>query len=185
MGQGTTSTHLTEAELWGLTFKRLVLWTVRKHRVNVSDAEEIVQDAIRLFLRAGGVVDTANPRALFLAIGSGVNGIAVNMRRKKSSRMVALTDDGFLSDLDQVPAAADGPEQRMIEDQLARRRTAAMLKRVQGDELALGILTLMAEGVSEPAEQAKALGHPVAEVYNARRRLKSHADTVAKLMESW
>jgi len=40
------------------------------------------------------------------------------------------------------------------------------------------------DGVEDPADQAKALGCDVLEVYNARRRLKVHVEAVKKMLES-
>jgi DNA-directed RNA polymerase specialized sigma24 family protein len=172
---------LTESELWKLAFKRLVLWTVKKHRMNPADAEETVQDAIRLFLKAGGVADPANPKTLLDALGSKVNGIAVNRRRKKAELAVSLTADGAPAELPDPP----NPEDRIVDDHIARRAVSALLARLDGDELVTSVLMQMLDGVEDAADQAKALGRDIHEVYKARRRLKGHADAVEKLMEKW
>ncbi len=182
MGDKPTPTIFAERDLWARVFKRLTLWTMGKHRVNAADAEEMVQEAIRLFLSAGGVADPTNSRDLFMAIGSGVNGVAVNMRRKKARRAVTLTEDGEA--LHKFPDATEGIEQRLLNDAQARQRLSALLERLQGDDIATAVLLLMADGVSDAASQAKALGLPVAEVYNARRRIASHAKALTKLVES-
>lgn len=168
-------------DMWLLVLKRLVPWSMRRHRLNAADAEETVQEAVRQFLAAGGVVDASDPKALLQAIGSRVNGIAVDMRRKKALRAVGLTFDGQLPD---VPEA-DVLEDRQVRDDSARKGVATLLERVADDELVRRIVEQMADGVDNPAEQAKALGRDIREVYNARRRLVTHVAAVEQLMESW
>lgn len=164
-----------------LAFKRLVPWTAKKHRMNAADAEETVQDAIRLFLKRGGQADPTDPKALLEALGSNINGIAVNRRRKKAELAVSLTEDGEPAEV----AGAENLEQRSIDDQIARKAISTLLERVDGDELASAIVMLTSDGVEEPADQAEALGRPVQEVYNARRRLKPHVEAIRQLMETW
>jgi hypothetical protein len=172
---------MTEDELWQFAIKRLVAWTVRRHRMNPADAEETVQGAIRLFLKADGQADPANPKALLDALGSKINGIAVNWRRKKAELAVHLTADGADAELEDPP----GAEQRIVDDQIARKAISALLERIEDDELAMAIVMQTIEGVENPADQAKAIGRDVQEVYNARRRLKTHVETVRQLMETW
>lgn len=176
-----TTAGTTEDELWKLAFKKLVLWTVKRHRMNPADAEQTVQEAIRLFLKAGGQVDPANPKALLDALGSNINGILVNRRRKKAERAVGLTDDGEAAELDDPPDA----EQAVVDAVIARKAISTLLERVENDELATAVVMQTLDGVEDPAEQAMALGCAVREVYNARRRLKSHVEAVRQLMETW
>ena len=154
---------------------------MRRHRLGAADAEEVVQEAVRQFLGSGGVVDAADTRALLMAIGSRVNGIAVDMRRKKALRAVGLTHDG-------LPAEVTDPEgldTRQFGDDVARKGIAALLERVADDELVHAIVLEIAGGVDEPAEQARVLGRNVRDIYNARRRLTTHVQAVTTLMESW
>lgn len=172
---------LTEGELWGLAFKRLVGWAIKKHRMNQADAEETVQGAIRLFLQAGGTADPAAPKALLEALGSNVNGIAVNRRRKKAELAVQLTTDGSAAELDEPHDL----EQSIIDGQIARKAISTLLDRVEHDELATAIIVQTSDGVEDPAAQASALGRDIRDVYNARRRLKAHVEAVQKLMVGW
>jgi hypothetical protein len=165
-------------ELWKLAFKRLVPWTMKTHRVDKADAEETVQEGIRQFLAAGGDADPAEPKALLQALGSRINGVMVDRRRKKAARAVALTADGS-------PAEAVDPgnfERELLDDDLVRKAVSALLERLEGDELATAVLMQMSEGVDDADTQAKALGRDVRDVYKARRRLKTHAEAVEKLM---
>ena len=73
----------------------------------------------------------------------------------------------------------------MVADDIARKAVSALLDRVDGDDLVLAIVMQIADYVSDAAAQAKALGRDVREVYNARRRLKTHVEAIEKLMEAW
>lgn len=168
-----------EAQTWLAVFKQLVLWAVRRHGLSQADAEEVVQEGIGQYLAAGGVVDLADQKALRWGISSRINGIVNNRRRKKSLREDAL-DDESLGELVDV-----GPELRAIGDDIVRKAISELLERVEADDLMTGIVMQIADGVEDPADQAKALGRPIAEVYNARRRLKPHVEAVRKLMETW
>ena len=53
MGERKDAKTESEDELWGLAYSKLVPWTVRRHHVNPADAEEMVQDAMRLFVKSG------------------------------------------------------------------------------------------------------------------------------------
>ncbi len=129
-----------------------------------------MQEAIRLFLQAGGEVDAADPTALLNALGSNVNGIAVNRRRKKAQLAVVLTTDGSAAELDDP----SDPEQRIVDGQIARKAISTLLERVEKDELATAIVIQTSDGVEHPADQAKALGRGVREVYNAWAGHRDH-----------
>lgn len=168
-------------DIWGRAVRRLVPWTVRRHRVTPADAEEFVQEGIAQLIRSSANVDTGNFETLLAAIGSRVNGIAVNARRKKAVRSVLLTRDGSFEDSDDDGAF----EESLVDADVARRAVNALLERVAEDGLVFSIIGLMADEVYKPADQAKQLDCAVSEVYNARRRLNEHVDQVRKLMETW
>lgn len=178
-GKEKKATGPAESELWASIFKRLVLWTIKRHRANLTDAEEVVQEAIRQFIEAGGGADPADPKALLGALGSRINGIVINHRRKKATRAIRLTADGSQAELDDPP----DPNERIIDGDLANKAISALLERLGDDALATAVVMQTADGVEDPADQAKALGRDVREVYNARRRIKVQTDAVRKLME--
>jgi len=151
------------------------------HRLGAADAEDIVHEAIEQFIRAGGVADPADRGALLQALGSRINGIVVNQRRKKALRAVGPTADGAPAELEDPP----DPEMTLVEGAAVRKAVGLLLDRTAGDELACAIVLEMAEGMDEPAELAKVLGRDVGEVYNARRRLKPHIEAVNKIKEGW
>ena len=132
-------------------------------------------------IRTGRKIDLEDFRELLRAIGSRVNGIAVNRRRNKAVSAVLLTTDGSFDDGGDESEFEDS----LVNDDLARRGVSAILERIEADELVFSIVSLMAEEVYEPAEQAKRLGRAIGDVYNARRRLADHARAVRKQMETW
>lgn len=177
---GENKDRAAEDELWKLAFRRLVAWTMKTHRVSAADAEESVQEAARLFISGGGRADPKDPKALLAALGSQVNGVMVNRRRKKSSRAVELSKDGAPVD----HSDSGDFERQLIDDDLVRVGISRVMERLDEDKIAEGVLMKMCEGIEEPAAQATALGCPVTEVYKARTRLKTHAEAVEKqLME--
>lgn len=179
MGESKQRT-VAETEMWGTAFRRLVYWTMKRHRLNLADAEEIVQEGIGQYVAGGGLADPADLGGLLRALGSRINGVAVDRRRKKALREDALTDDGSVAEL-----VDPDPEQRVIANDIARRTVSVLLDRIEGDELVLAVVMQIADGVDDPAAQARALGRDVHEVYNARRRLKPHVEAIEKFMETW
>ena len=169
-----------EAKMWATAFKRLVCWAIRRHRLSLADAQEIVQEGIQQHLAVGGVADSADLKGLLRALGSRINGVAIDRRRKKALREDALIEDGSAAELVDL-----GSEQRVVTDDIARKAVSALLDRVEGDDLVLAVIMQIADDVEDPAAQAKALGRDVHEVYNARRRLKTHVEAIEKLMEAW
>ena len=181
-GKATTGSKPSSLDdVWVRVFRRLVPWAARRHRVTATEAEDLVQEGIAQLIRSEGKIDTADFGALLRAVGSRVNGVAVNLRRKKAARAVLLTSTGSFDERDDANEFAE----RLLDNDLARRAVNAVLDRLTHDELAFSVLGLMAEEVYEPAEQARQLHLDVADIYNARRRLDGHAKAVRDLMETW
>ena len=91
--------------MWATAFKRLVYWGIKRHRLHLADAEEIVQEGIQQYLAAGGVADPADLDGLMHALGSRIYGVAVGRRRKKALREDALIEDGSAAELVDPSAA--------------------------------------------------------------------------------
>lgn len=147
-----------------------------------ATAEEVVQEAVRLFVSSGRQPDPAQLTALLRVLGSNVNGIVVNRRRKKSDLAVVLTADG--NDPDGSHDLAN-PESQALDRELCQRAISALLERVEGESIVTAVLWKTIEGIEDAADQAKALNLSSAEIYKARRRLKEHTDAVQEQMESW
>lgn len=165
-------------ELWGRAYKVLVLWSIKRFRVSMQDAEDLVQEGMKQFIGAGGTAD-AGFKALLQAVGSRINGEHNNQSRNKASNAVRLTADGQLPD-DRV---GDHAEDRVVAVNWSRKAVGVLLDRVGGDDVLLAMVTHMADGTDAPAELAVALGVGPGDVYNARRRLNGHVTAVKASME--
>jgi DNA-directed RNA polymerase specialized sigma24 family protein len=80
------------------------------------------------------------------------------------------------------------PDPIGLEDAVAARDHAAEIIRrtlasLEGDELALRVMALFAEGMEMPKEQALALGRPMLEVLAARKRVERRAKKVRDELE--
>src|SRR5690606_33795179 len=115
-----------EDAVWARAFRNLIPWTVKRHRVSPSDAEELVQEGIAQLIRTGRKIDLEDFRELLRAIGSRVNGIAVNRRRNKAVSAVLLTTDGSFDDGGDESEFEDS----LVNDDLARRGVSAILERI-------------------------------------------------------
>lgn len=176
-----TRDRTEENALWKSASERLVAWTVKRHRLDAAEADDTVQEAIQQFIRAGGIAAPNDLKGLLASLGSRVNGIVNNKRRKKANRAVGLTDDGVQAELKDPP----DQEGMLASASFSRKAIGVLLERVEGDDLLSAIVMQMAEGIEEPAEVARVLERKVHEVYNAKRRLKAHVEAVKKIMEGW
>lgn len=165
-------------ELWRTVTPRLVAWSMGKHKLSPWTAEEMVQEAVAQLLRSNEPIPTS-PKELMWALGSKINGLMRNLRRAKALNAVETTDDGH------SPEGKDGrqdPEAAALTADVAKKATDLLLDRLKDDELAFLLVLQITEGVDEPKEQATALGRPIQDIYNARRRLRSHQAAVASTL---
>lgn len=173
-----TKTRPAEPDPWGVAYKRLVLWSIKRFKISMQDAEDLVQEGMKQFIAAGGAAD-GDMDQLLRGVGSRINGVRNNQVRKKASINVRLTADGDLP---------DGEISRHAEDTIAavemsRKALDLLLERVQEDDLLFSVVAHISEGKEEPAELAVALGVDRKDVYNARRRLNGHVVAVKARME--
>lgn len=168
----------SEEELWRLAYRRLVLWTVKRHRLNAADAEEVVQEAIRQFLTAGGTAE-GGLGELLKTLGSRINGIVVNRRRKKATSAILPTHDG----LDPEQGDDGRVEEQLINNDWFRKAIGLLLERIEEDSMLLSMIMKMADGIRAPAQLAVELQVDVNDVYNANRRLGAHVAAVKASME--
>jgi DNA-directed RNA polymerase specialized sigma24 family protein len=158
---------------WKAVSKRLFAYALRRHRLSPEDAEQIAQEAIRRFFDPA--YSRYAPEAhgdVLRFLGSVVNGIVVNQRRRRHERPASTFA------LDALIDSAPSPEDRAADAEHARAIVAVLMNRTQDDRIARRVLEIMSQGISKPAEQAAELAVPIAEVYLARRRLKSHLAAV-------
>jgi hypothetical protein len=161
--------------LWCRAYPRLVGWTVKRYRLALADAEEVVQEAVTQLHERGADVGTDLGEVLH-AVGSRINGIMRNRRTKMVDKITRPTRDGTL------PDRHDGgnPEERIVGKHWASRGITLLLERVEGDATLEGIIM---NGDGKPADVAVELGVGADVVYNARRRLKAHVAAVQAQLE--
>jgi hypothetical protein len=158
----------TEQE-WRSISKRLVLYAAKHHRLGNDDAQEVAQEAIRRYFDPKYAAwDREKYPELLRFLGSTVNGIVSNMRKRAANRHELATDNLAESDWhDHSPSA----EQRLLDAALGRKAVGMLLEAAKGNQLVEDVCLQMFCGIDTPAEQASALGVPVESVYEARRRL--------------
>jgi hypothetical protein len=183
---------------------------VRLRKGSWETAEEIAQEAITQFLDpAYATWDRERNPDVFDALGSVANGLVQNDFRKRQRRgpHVSLRDDDRTHDdeepeLAQDDRAGDKPvlpppadavlltdtrtAESFVTPSTARdesRKTLALARlraRLHGDAVCLGLLDRICAGEEGAAEDAKALGVGVTEVYNAKRRIHHHVRALAR-----
>lgn len=158
---------------WGQVAMRLTVYAHRRlRRIGVEDAslaEDYASEAIRRHFDEA-YADWSGEDPLLHHLGSVVNGLVSNLRRKRARRPTH-------HELDERRAPEDarlGPEHRVETRELARIALAALRARLDGDDVAEGVVEQLLVGEDRPRAIARALELDVREVYNANRRLKKH-----------
>ena len=161
---------------WSRVLPRLTAFALRRlaRGARLPDAEDIAREAIaQLYDPKYKKWDPAE-RDLLLDLGSRVNGIIQNRRRKKVEVLGDEVDEVRALDAERRDSA---DPVRGIE---ARQTLDRLLARVSKDELVEQILLLMTDGVFKAAAQAEALKRPIKDIYNARRRLVDHVESIRR-----
>jgi hypothetical protein len=170
---------------WNKRFQRLVVFVHRMLGANVplEEAEDVAGEAIRRFLDpeyAGW--DPEREPSLERHLGSIVNGLLRNRIRVKATTHEVAHDFASSPVMAVVSSPAPDPEDRAMDRSLARRARELLENELRGDEDAEGVFLLEIDGISEPKEQAQALGLPIAKVYKARFRLGLAREAVRRRM---
>jgi hypothetical protein len=95
-----------------------------------------------------------------------------NLRRKRARRPTHHELDERRA-VDASPRGAD-PEEQAGRRELAAIALEALRARLEGDDVAFGVIEQLLVGEDRPRAIADALELDVREVYNANRRLKKH-----------
>jgi DNA-directed RNA polymerase specialized sigma24 family protein len=177
--------ELLEGVDWNKRFQRLVVYARRRLGSNVplEEAEDVAGEAIRRFLDphyAGW--DPEREPSLERHLGSIVNGLLRNRIRAKATTAEVGHDFTSSPIMAVVSSPVPDPEARSTDSSLARRAFKLLEDELKGDEHAENVLLLECDGISEPKEQAEALGLPIGTVYKARFRLGVARDTVRRRM---
>ncbi len=149
---------------WGEITLRLTLFAVRRG-VPPDDAEEVVQEAFSQLFDPDykeWSPDVPSVASLMRHLGSTVNGIIMNKRRRQGRWGPAV-------DLARVKLSNGVTADR---ERHSADWQCEVLGRLDGDDDACSIFYLIVDDVPKAADEAAELGWPVARVYEARRRLR-------------
>ncbi|MEZ4446996.1 MAG: hypothetical protein R3B72_48400 [Polyangiaceae bacterium] len=150
---------------------------MKRFRLAPQDAVDVVQEAIAQFLASPAGDGELTPGELMMGVGSRINGVMANRRRKQIDRAARPTSDGALPE-----RSDDGEtEARLLGKAHAEKALGLLLARVAGDRL-LTEAVLAAD--SKPAELADRLGVTPEAIYNARRRLDKHVQALRLELEA-
>lgn len=154
-------------------------------RGSTSDAEDLAHDAIAHVVEHVDAWDP-NDKELALQLGSALNGIASNRRRKRALVREKLgASDDHAADSSRAPADPRHGEGVYARRELAAKTMAKVEARLEGDELAVRVLRDLALGASHPKEQVAKFGKDMTEIVAARRRVEYHVRlVVAELQRS-
>ena len=160
---------------WEQIGKRLTLFAHRRlWSIGVDDvalAQDLAQEAIsRLFDPNYAGWDQARQPVLLEFLGSVVNGLISNLRKKRRRRGAHLPLEG--PGRPHLACECAGAETRVSQADELTRIWALLQQELQGDPLAVQVLELTIEGCERPRHQAAALGVDVERIYQARRRLR-------------
>ncbi len=160
---------------WGVVAMRLTVYAYRRlKRIGVDDAslaEDYASEAIRRHFD-DTYADWNGEDPLLHHLGSVVNGLVSNLRRKRARRPTHHElDERRAMD---GPNQDEDPEEQAGRKELAELALEALRERLDGDDVAYGVIEQLLVGEDRPRAIAAALELDVREVYNANRRLKKH-----------
>ncbi len=160
---------------WGAVYKKVRVYAARRTGGDEALAEDLLQQAIADLFDPSKVDWDPKERSLAQDLGSRVNGLLSNLRKKQQRRDEKRAD---------VPKGweSGSPEDRVLAQDEARQVTDALLEAIADDDMATQVLIAMSED-EKPAETAARLSVPINDVYNARRRLQGHAAKIRATME--
>ncbi len=164
---------LEELAKVGVRMKLLLI--ARKQTRSDADAEDLIANALVLVCDADRAPWDPTAGAFIRHMAHVMRKRAIEDARTWSARKVVV--DSALVDGAPVPDGAPLADEAIAgqESQVRLQRLAAALRaRVAGDARALEVLDCAGQGFEGPADQAAQLGCPIAEIREARRRLKHH-----------
>ncbi len=147
---------------------------------NVASAKELAQEGMARVIDPGSSPwDRVKQPNLLLWVGSLMNTLAANKRRGDARHPTMTHEPDKDLRVDPEPT----PEERTAHSgELAglQHWMDQLLVRLAGDDVALGKIELLYDGVEDAAEQAARLHCEVADIYRANERIAYHANLVKK-----
>jgi DNA-directed RNA polymerase specialized sigma24 family protein len=172
----------------------ILLSAAHGHMRNTADAEDLLQETLRIALERGDPAEPDDPVAVRLFLGSIMNSRAANRRRAERRHPTTPYDEqGRPGDAEGTPideanhsttlsASIPNPERALIEreEEAFRQATKAALREaLAGDDIARQMFDLADAGVRGSAEFAKRIGCSADDIYRAQRRITRHAQRLA------
>ena len=179
---------LLRAQPWGRLIAQLTAIALKRlGGRSLEDAEDFAQGAIAHAYRSlskGGWDPAKGPLEKFL-IATLIGAVANERRRKRNRCEVWLDEEEEESPGVSVHEEHLGEDKPAPDEALHRLRFAQtfhdrLVAYVAGDEVASALLPHMKEGLATPQELAASTGRPIAEVKEARRRIRYHAERITK-----
>lgn len=165
---------------WASICKRLTVYTYhRLERYGLAYtelAEDIAFEAMRrMFDDAYADIDGHDTKTILFHLGSVVNGIVNNHRRKQAtSQEVLHKRDTCSTSSTYIQDPLPNPEVTASKRQYAQHVLHALRARIAHDPVCSALITHTLDGIEKPRDQAMLMGITIHEVYNANRRLKQH-----------
>lgn len=158
---------------WGEVMLRLSAFVARRYQeASEEQVEDVVQEAIQHLLDPdyrSWVEPNPSTESLMRHLGSEVNGIVINQRRKNERRRT-----GQVVPVEEaLTLACDSPTAQMQLE--AKAFIYELLDSLDGKDNACEVLYLIADGNIKAAAQIKALGWTTNRVYEARRKIQAAA----------
>jgi DNA-directed RNA polymerase specialized sigma24 family protein len=179
----------------------ILLSAAHRHMRNTADAEDLLQETLRIALERDGPPDPDDPVAVRLFLGSIMNSRAANRRRAEHRHPTTPYDERVTPGNERVTPGDDqgppideanhsitlsasipNPERAMIEreEEAFRQATKAALRdALAGDDIAQRMFDLADTGVRGSTEFAERIGCSRDDVYRAQRRITRHAQRLA------
>jgi DNA-directed RNA polymerase specialized sigma24 family protein len=172
-------TALVEELDWGALSNRLRRFAfLRMKKRSEEEADEVAQTAIMQVLDPRYMAwDPDREPEIYDHLKNLVRGLVSNRRRRNEENRVVATDDDALVELAKAPH--HDPATVLADKQLARTVADRFAAMFPDDAIVLEVVSLTAQGVVTPRDQAEAAGVPYDDVRNARRRMFRAAKEIA------
>jgi DNA-directed RNA polymerase specialized sigma24 family protein len=177
--------RLFQGAEWPVLIRRLKGHARRKvgRDASENDAEDLVHEAIAHGLdHLDGWQHTTTSLVDYL--GSIMNGIAINRRRKRKRQQEdVMHEDDIAADSSRAPADPRAGEALHLAADLTRATVTRLEARLAGDGLALAVLALFLQDITMPKDQQAATKREMKEILAARLKIARHAAKVADELE--
>jgi DNA-directed RNA polymerase specialized sigma24 family protein len=178
---GSVSFDQARRELENAAVRATLLRFARSRATDDADARDLLQQALlKTFDPDDSPWDPDCGKTFFRHVGSIINGLAANQRRRADRRGAILETPAARDALEPAaPPPADEALDVARTDAALRQAGQTLLERLgPRDDVAIQVLAAARRGADTAEQQARAIGCGVDEVRAAHRRLKYHASAL-------